>query len=319
MEYRNFGKAGVKVSPLCIGTAFRGSRNDEALCVRTIHRALDMGCNFVDCANVYGTETIVAKALRGRRDDVVLTSKVHSAIGPGPNDHSSSRYHIMREVERSLRRLETDHIDLYLLHNFDEATLIDETLRAMDDLVHQGKIRYFGASNFQPWRIVEALWTSDRLGINALIGIQPQYNLLNRTDVEPELMPLCRQFGLGMMSYSPLAIGLLTGRFRRGQPPPPDTPWSGASRHYNFGVAMTEQADRIVQALITLGQRRDKTPAQVAIAWILDHPEVTSVMLGPDLPEHVDDAMGALDWKLTREERDELDIVSKVEPGRRYA
>lgn len=318
MEYHNFGKAGVKVSPVCLGTAFRGSRQDEALCVRTIERALELGCNFVDCANVYGTEPIVAKALKGKRDDVVLTSKVHSSIGPGPNDHSSSRYHIMREVEKSLRRLETDHIDIYLLHAYDETTPIEETLRALDDLVHQGKIRYFGACNFNAWHICDALWKSDVNGLNSFAGIQPQYNLLNRLEVEPELMPMCRKYGLGMMTYSPLAIGLLTGRFRRGQPPPADSPWGAGSRYFDIEKAMTEQADAVVQKLIDIAHDRGKTPGQVAMAWILDHPEVTSIIIGPDRPEHVDENMGALGWQLTRDEREALDTVSKTERGRKY-
>ena len=312
MEYRNFGKAGVKVSPICLGTAFRGSRNDEALCIRTIQCALDLGCNFVDCANVYGTESIVAKGLRGRRDDVVLTSKVHSGIGPGPNDYGSSRYHIMREVERSLRRLETDHIDIYILHAYDEKTPIDETLRAMDDLVHQGKIRYFAASNFRGWQVCEALWSSDRLGLNMLAGVQPSYNMLNRI-AELDVLPVCRKYELGVMTYSPLAIGLLTGHFRRGQPPLPGSPWAAGSSWYNFDVAMNEQADRVVQMLIDIGARHEKTPGQVALAWILDHPEISAVIIGPDRPEHVEENFGAVGWQLAREEREQLDAVSKHE------
>jgi 1-deoxyxylulose-5-phosphate synthase len=319
MEYRNFGKCGVKVSPICLGTAFRGSRNDEALCIRTIDRAIDLGCNFVDCANVYGTENIVGKALKGKRDEIVLTSKVHSRIGSGPNDHSSSRYHIMREVERSLRRLDTDRIDLYLLHGYDDTTPIDETLRAMDDLVHQGKICYFGACNFGAWHLCEALWMSERHGIHSFAGIQPQYNLINRQECEPELMPLCRKHGLGIMTYSPLAIGLLTGRFRRGQPPPADSPWGGSSSYHNFEIAMTEQADRIVLKLMQIGAERGKTPAQVAMAWILDHEEISAIIIGPDQPEHVDENFGAVGWKLTAEERAELDEVSQLERTRKYS
>ncbi|MCL4507028.1 MAG: aldo/keto reductase [Chloroflexi bacterium] len=319
MEYRNLGKAGVKVSPVCLGTAFRGSRNDEGLCIRTIERAIEQGINFIDCANVYGTESIVAKALKGKRDDIVLTTKVHSRIGPGPNDRSSSRYHIMREAERSLKRLEVDHIDIYLLHGFDETTPIEETVRAMDDLARQGKIRYFGACNFNAWQVCEALWKCEAWGLDSFIGIQPQYNLLNRAEVEPELMPLCRKYGLGMMTYSPLAIGLLTGLFRRGQPPPAGTPWAGGSRSYDFELAMSEQADQIVQKLIYLAATRGKTPGQVAMAWILSHPEITSIIIGPDRPEHVDENLGALGWNLSSQERVELDEVSRHEHPRKFA
>jgi aryl-alcohol dehydrogenase-like predicted oxidoreductase len=284
-----------------------------------VERAIDLGCNFIDTANSYGqgrSERILAKALKGNRDDIILTSKVWSQIGPGPNDWSLSRYHIMREVERSLQRLEMDHLDIYLLHAFDETTPIEETLRAMDDLIRQGKTRYVGCCNFKAWQVCEALWTSDVLNIHSFICIQSQYSLLHRWEIEPELISLCRKYGLGIMTYSPLAIGLLTGRFRRGQAPPPDTPWGKGS--YNFEEAMTEQNDRIIQKLIEIGKHHDKTPAQVAIAWILDHPEVTSAIIGPDLPEQVDENFGALDWKLSPEERAALDEVSKVEGPRRY-
>lgn len=319
MDYRPFGRTGVKVSPICIGTAFRGSRADEALCIRTIERALEQGINFVDCANVYGTEEIVGKAIRSKRDDIVLTSKVHSRIGQGPNDYSSSRYHIMREAERSLKRLRTDHIDIYLLHSYDDVTPIEESLRALDDLARQGKIRYYGACNFSAWHVTEALWASDRRNLDRFIGIQPQYNLLNRSEVEPELMPLVRRHGLGVMTYSPLAIGLLTGRFRRGQPPPADSPWGSGSTHYVFDTAMTEHADRIVAKLIDVAAQRGKTPAQVAMAWILGHPEISSIIIGPDRPEHVDENLGALGWALSPEERETLDEVSRVERPRKFA
>jgi aryl-alcohol dehydrogenase-like predicted oxidoreductase len=319
MNYRNFGKSGVKVSPICLGTAFRANL-DESICIRTIERTLDLGCNFIDTANTYGegrSERILAKALRGKRDHVVLTSKVWGQRGPGPNDSGLSRYHIMREVERSLKRLEMDHLDIYLLHAFDETTPIEETLRAMDDLIHQGKTRYVGCCNFNAYQVCEALWTSDVLNLHSFICIQSQYSLLHRWEIEPELIPLCRKYGLGIMTYSPLAIGLLTGHFRRGQTPPSDTPWGKGS--YDFEEAMTEQNDQIIQKLIEIGKNRDRTPAQVAIAWILDHPEVTSAIIGPDTPEQVDENFGALGWTLSPEERSVLDEVSKIEWPKKYA
>ena len=174
MDYHTFGKSGVKVSPICLGTAFRANL-DEAICIRTIERALDLGCNFIDTANYYGqgrSERILAKALKGKRDDVVLTSKVWSQVGPGPNDRGLSRYHIMREVERSLQRLEMDHLDIYLLHAFDSTTPLEETLRAVDDLIHQGKVRYIGCCNFSAYQVCEALWTSDVLNLHSFICIQ---------------------------------------------------------------------------------------------------------------------------------------------------
>lgn len=311
MEYRNFGKAGVKVSPICLGTAFRGQA-DESICIETVERALGLGCNFIDCANIYGlgrSETIVGKVLKGKRQDVVLTTKVRSPVGSGPNDQGLSRFHIMREVEKSLRRLQTDYIDVYLMHAYDNEAPIDEGLRAMDDLVHQGKVRYVGVSNFTGWQMVDALWSCSVHSVEPFICTQSQYNLLHRWDIENDLMPVCRKYGLGMMTFSPVAIGLLTGRYRKGAAALEGTPW-GKGR-LDFNNAMTEQTDRVVQKLIEIGEGYGKSPAQVAIAWVLDHPEISSAMIGPDRPEHVDENFGSLDVTLTREEREELDRISR--------
>lgn len=326
MEYRNLGKTGIKVSRICLGTAFRGQA-EESTCIRVIERAIELGCNFIDTA-LYGngkSETIVGKALKGKRDDIVLTTKVFGSLGTSPNHSGLSRLNLMRAVEGSLQRLQTDHIDLYLLHAFDPNTPFEETLRALDDMVRQGKVRYIGCSNFRVWKVMEALWISDRSNLERFVCIQSQYNLLNRHEIEPDLMPLCRQFGLGIMTYSPLAIGLLSGRFRRGQPPPPGTPWSpgplsGLSPHkYNFEEAMTERVDRIVQTLIDIGVKHGKPPSQVAVAWILDHEEISAPILGADLPEQVDEVFGALDVQLEREERAVLDDVSTIEEPKTYA
>ena len=312
MEYRNLGKAGVKVSRICLGTAFRG-QGDEKTCTRAIDRAIDLGCNFIDCANIYGrgrSETILGKAVKGRRDDLVLTSKVRSPVGAGPNDSGLSRFHIVREAERSLKRLGTDRIDVYLLHQFDAEAPLEETLRAMDDLVRQGKVRYVGCCNFSGWQVVDGLWISDARRLAPLVCIQSPYNLLRREPMESDLIPMCRRHGLGIMTYSPLAVGLLTGRFRRGQAPLADTPWG--RRQYDFEKAMNEQADAVVQRLIDIGEKRGRTPAQVAIAWILSHEEITAPIIGPDLPEHVDEAFGALEFRLEPEERAALDEASQV-------
>lgn len=326
MEYRRLGNTGVKVSSICLGTAFR-AQDDEAICIRVIDRAIDLGCNFIDTA-LYGggrSEEIVGKGIKEKRDEVFLCTKVSGSLGKGPNRRGLSRLNLMRAVEDSLQRLQTEHIDLYLLHRFDPQTPLEETLRALDDMVHQGKVRYIGCSNFRPWKIVESLWISDLRNLMSFVCIQNQYNLLNRWELEPDLMPLCREHGLGIMTYSPLAIGLLSGHYRRGQEPLKGTPWSkeegrGLSAHkYDFEEAMTEGVDRIVQTLIDIGRQHDKTPAQVAIAWLLDHPEVTAPILGADLPAHVDDAFGAADWRLTPEDREALDEVSAQEGPRRYA
>ncbi len=326
MQYNTLGTAGVKVSAICLGAAFRANL-DESVCVRTVERALELGVNFLDTANYYGfglqdfgrSERILGKALKGKRDHVVVASKVCSPIGPGPNDRGLSRYHIIREVERSLRRLDTDHIDLYLLHQPDPGTRLEETLRAFDDLVHQGKTLYTGCCNFTAVQVCEALWMSDVRRLTPFSCVQEQYNLLNRVVVEPELMPLCRRHGLGLTAYSPLAIGLLTGRYRYGQPPAPDSPWAQGYYSQRFDEAMTPRTDAIVQKLIDIGQARGKTPAQVALAWILDHPEVTSVIIGPDLPSQVDENLGAVGWKLEPEERAELDRLSEIKPPLKFA
>lgn len=326
MEYRKLGRTGISVSSLCLGTAFR-AQDDEATCIRVIDRAIELGCTFIDTA-IYGegrSEEIVGKALKDKRDEVVLCTKVLNSLGTGPNRSGLSRLNVMRAVEASLDRLQTDHIDLYLLHSFDPHTPLEETLRALDDLVLQGKVRYIGCSNFRAWKVMEALWTSDAHNLHSFVCIQDQYNLINRWELEPDMMPLCREQGIGIMPYSPLAIGLLTGHYRRGQEPPVGTVWSkaegrGLSAHkYNFEEAMTERVDGIVQALIDIGQDHDKTPAQVALAWLLDHSEVTAPIVGADLPEHVDDAFGAADWRLECKDRARLDEVSTLQGPKKYA
>jgi len=309
MEYRNLGRAGVKVSPICLGTAFRGAPDDD-VCRAAIDRAIDLGINFIDCANAYQNgrcKRIVGEALKGRRDQFILTTKVCSQMGGGPNDAGLSRSHVMREVEESLSRLQTDYIDIYLAHSVDPNTPIDETLHAFDDLIGQGKVRYIGCSNYPAWRVCRALWNSERHHLASFICVQDHYNLLDRT-IERELLPLCQSEGVGAMTYSAVAVGLLTGRFRRGEPPPPDTPWShNPSR---FEQLMTLEADRVVEALLPIAAGRGKTPAQVAIAWLLSRPGVSSAIIGPDSPAHVDENMGGIGWELSDQELATLDQVS---------
>jgi len=317
MEYRQLGRFGVRVSSVCLGTAFRAywdGRSDEKTCIRVIETAVDHGVNFIDCANSYFAgkcETLLGKALKGlkgKRDDLIVTSKVWSPIGQGPNDQGTSRFHILREIDRSLKRMQLDHIDLYLLHNFDPDTVLDETLGAMDDLVRQGKVRYTGCCNFTAAQVVEALWVNDRNGWGAMACLQNQYNLLRR-DIETELVGRCRQHGLGMMTYSPLAIGLLSGQFRRNQKPAENTHWG--SDPARFKRVMTKERDAVIGALVEAADTLGKTPAQVAFAWILDHPEVTAAMTGPDLPEHVVEVCGGAGWRLPPEIRERLDKVSE--------
>ena len=315
MEYRRLGRAGVKVSRICLGTGVRGDL-DETGFVRSIERAIDLGCNFIDCANVYvrgQSETILGRVIKNKRKDLVITSKVWSPVGSGPNDRGLSRYHILREVERSLRKLQTDHIDIYYLHNVDPGTELAETLRTMEDLVRQGKVRYVGASNYGAAQVIELLWTAERLGLEPIVCLQNQYNLLHRYQMEPEILSLCRRYGLGLMTYSPLMIGLLSGRFRRGAEPPEGTPWTRA----RLQESLSEQGDRVVQTLIDLAAERGATPAQMALAWLLGHQDVTAPIVGADRVEYVDEAIGALEIELTQEERRVLDEVSQwEEPGR---
>jgi aryl-alcohol dehydrogenase-like predicted oxidoreductase len=312
MEYRRLGQAGVKVSPICLGAGVRGEL-DEQRFIRSIEHAIDLGCNFIDCANNYGrgqSEILLGQSIKGKRDNLVITSKVFTRTGPGPNEQGLSRSHIMHQVNSSLKKLQTDWIDIYYMHRPDPETRIEETLRTMEDLVRQGKVRYVGASNHTPAQVIELLWTADRLGLEPIVCLQNHYNLLRRWEVEPDLLALCRRYGLGLLTYSPLAIGLLSGRFRSGVEPPDDTYWNPEQ----LQKVLTDRADRVIQALADLADERGATPAQLAIAWLLSHPEVTAPIVGADRPEYVDDVFGALAIELTRQERQALDAVSQWEP-----
>ena len=319
MEYVKLGRSGLTVSRLCLGTAFRGywhGQNDKATAKKTIFQAIEGGINFLDCANYYfggRCETLLGEAIKemGNRDDLVVTTKVWSQIGEGINDKGLSRYHIMREIDRSLQRLKFDHVDLYLLHAFDSDTDIDETLRACDDLIRQGKVRYVGACNFTAAQVVEALWEADKGGMDRWAILQNQYSLLHRWEVEPELLELCKRFGMGMMTYSPLAIGLLTGRFRRGQPIPSDSPWGkNVERFESF---MSKKTDLLIRRMQDIAVEKKISTAQLAIAWLTAQDGLTSPIIGPDRPEHVEELLSAVDVKLTEDERVELDSLSDWE------
>ena len=318
MEYVNFGKAGIKVSRLALGLGFRGQA-DEAEAQRTIEHAIDQGINLIDCANVYGpldrresagrSEVILGKALKGRRDDVVITSKVASPTGDGPNDGGLSRIHIIREVERSLSRLDTDHIDVYLAHVFDESTPLQETVRAMDDLVRSGKVRYTGCCNFAAWQVCKALWLADRMNAAPFICIQNPYHLLNR-DLEREMFGLVRDQGLGVMVYSPLAIGLLSGIYSPDRPPPSGSLWATAGYRERFSAVMQGTSGEVVSTVIELAKELGRTPSQLAIAWVLSHSEVTVAITGGDTIDHLDDSLGSVGWTLDDSVRRRLDTVS---------
>lgn len=319
MEYRNFGAAGLKISPLALGLGLRG-QDDEAHAARMIERALDLGINLIDCANVYGpnddranigrSEVVLGQVLQGRRDRVVITSKGASPIGPGPNDWGTSRLHLTRAVEESLQRLNTDYIDVYLVHIYDETTPVDETARALDDLVRSGKVRYIGCCNYAAWQVCHALWVADTLAATPFMCVQNRYSLLNR-NIERELFGLVRNQRLGLMAYSPLAVGLLSGIYSPDASPPPGSFW--ASRPDEYQNAMAGQPGHILATVLRWARELGKTPAQLALAWVLSHDEVSVAITGGDTIAHLEDNAGAVGWTLDADARRELDRVSTIE------
>lgn len=317
MNYVNFGTAGVKVSRMALGLGLRG-QGDEKEAERLVNLALDRGLNLLDCANVYGmmddrrnigkSEELLGRVLGARRDDVVITSKVTSPIGPGPNDWSASRFHILREVERSLRRLNTDRIDVYLLHALDTTTPDEEKFRALDALVQQGKVRYVGVCNYQAWQVVQALRVQDRLNAAPLITVQNPYSLLNRS-LEREMFPMARATGLGVMAYSPLGVGLLSGLYTPETMPEDSSLW-GSRRKGVFRDVLRGRAADVLAAVRDVAARLNASVAQVAQAWILAQPEITCVISGADTAAQLEDNLGALDLVIPAEEMALLNRVS---------
>jgi aryl-alcohol dehydrogenase-like predicted oxidoreductase len=317
IEYVNFGTAGVKVSRMALGLGFRGQFDrDEA--ERVIHTALDSGINLIDCANVYGfmddrrnigsSEEVLGKALKERRDDVVITSKVFSPIGSGPNDQGASRYHVMREIERSLKRLDTDHVDVYLFHGVDDMNLFEEQFRTMETLIQHGKIRYVGVSNFQAWQVMQALEVQKRINAQPLIAVQNPYSLMNRTQ-EDELFPMVRETGIGLMAYSPLGVGLLSGTYRPDEVPDESTLW-GSRRRGTIGRYMQGRAARVIAAVDEVAQDLGVSMPQVATAWVMSHREVTVAISGADTVDQMTDVAGALELTLPPEAIAKLNEVS---------
>jgi len=313
MEYRKLGRTGIKVSRFCLGTMTLGmqvgvtTQVGEKESIELIKSALAAGVNFVDTANIYpignpgGSEEVVGKALKGERHSVVIATKVNAPTGPGPNDRGLSRKHIMKAVEDSLRRLQTDYIDLYYTHTPDYDTPIEETLRAFDDLVHQGKVRYIGSSNFYAWQLCKALWVSDLHNLVRFQCIEPIYNLLTR-DIEVELIPLCVSEGIGVCTYNPLAGEMLTGRHEFGKPPA-----EGRFTLGNMGKMYAERywSDVNFQAVDRfkkIAKEHGCTLPQFALAWILSNDAITSVLSGTISPEQLKENLAATEIKLTQEE-----------------
>jgi aryl-alcohol dehydrogenase-like predicted oxidoreductase len=313
MEYRRLGNTGLRVSPLVLGCMTFGREIDEASARPIIARALDAGINFFDTANVYSngaSEEIVGRALKDVRDKVVLATKVYGPMGDAPNDRGASRYHIMNSIQASLRRLQTDHVDLYQIHHFDPATPLEETLRALDDLVRAGQVRYIGCSNFAAWQVVRALRISDREHLAPFVSVQPRYNLVFR-EPETELLPMCESEGLGVIPYSPLAGGFLTGKYTSGAPIPPDTRL--ATSPWYQGIYVKDKNYRVVQALDEYARERGVPKEQLALAWVMSHPAVTAPIIGARTVAHLDTALAALELHMTSEERDRIDKIAEAQ------
>lgn len=310
MEYRRIGRSGLKVSEICLGTMTFGASVDEAEAKRIVNLALDGGVTFFDTADSYSqgcSEEILGQALKGRRREAVVATKFFNPMGPGPNDSGMSRVHIMNAIEDSLKRLQMDYVDVYYIHHVDVQTPLEEMLGALDDLVHEGKVRYIACSNYQAWRLCEALWVSDSKNLARFECYQPQYSLVVR-DIEQELVPLCLHKGLGIVAWGPLAGGFLSGKYKPGQRVLPGTrseeQWAWMPRFF------AHNADETVAALLDVAQELGRTPAQVALRWVLEQPGVTAVISGVRTPEQLRDNLGATGWRLEGEALDRLNEVS---------
>jgi aryl-alcohol dehydrogenase-like predicted oxidoreductase len=285
---------------------------DAQVSARIVHRALDLGVTFFDTADSYGrgiSEEHIGGALGERRADVVVATKVAAPMGSGPNQTGMSRQHVMDGVHDSLRRLRMDHVDLLQIHRWDSETPVDETMRALDDLVRDGKVRYVGSSNFKAWQLVWSLWVSDRRGWVSMVSEQSQYSLLNR-GLERELMPACQAFGVGIIPYFPLAEGMLTGKYREGEALPPDSrlQWAERSRHF-----ATPRNFAIVRKLEAWARDHGHTLTELAVAWLLARPMVSSVITGATKPEQIEANVKAAEWDLTPAEVDEVAQLAPLE------
>ncbi|KRF03677.1 aldo/keto reductase [Paenibacillus sp. Soil766] len=318
---RRLGKTGLKVSEVSLGTMAFGRWIDEKASAEVLDTALASGITLIDTADVYGSgmdkgnplqtgesETILGNLLGARRHQIVLATKVHGRVGLGPNDAGQSRYHIERAIDNSLSRLKTDYIDLYQVHRFDEETPLEETLRALDDLVRKGKVRYIGASNYAAWQIAKAHGISARLGLERYESIQPEFSLISR-GIEQELLPLAASEGVGVIVYSPLGRGLLTGKYSYGGQPPAGT--RGAAGEQRLKVLLEQERNfHIVEQLKPVAERRGWTLGQLALNWVLSQPAITSAILGVSKPQHITDVLPVLGEKLSSEELQLIDAIT---------
>ncbi|MPZ14026.1 MAG: aldo/keto reductase [Chloroflexi bacterium] len=309
MEYRPLGNSGLQVSLAGLGTNSFGRRCDGAQSVAVVHRSMDLGITFFDTADIYGdglSEEYIGNAVQGRRHEVILATKFESAIGDGPLRRGASRRHMMHAVHASLQRLKTDYIDLYQIHFWDPTTPLEETMRALDDLVTHGDVRYIGCSNFAAWQVVEAQWIARSEHIEPLIAAQNAFSLLNRS-IEAELVPVCERYGLGVIPYSPLAGGFLTGKYRSGQPPP------AGSRLATSGEraprTLNEANFATLAKLERFASERDHTVGELALAWLGSQSAVGSVIAGATRPEQVDENVRSLEWRLSGDDTNALDAL----------
>ncbi len=319
MRYRQLGASGLRISVLTMGTMTFGGKGGFASVGSTdvdearhqVDRCLEAGINLIDTANVYSaglSEEIVGQVLEGRRDNVLLATKARMPMGDGPNDAGLSRHHLVAQCEASLRRLRTDHIDLYQVHEWDGQTPLEETLQALDDLVRAGKVRYVGCSNYAGWQLMKALGVAERGGLTRFASQQIHYTLQAR-EAEYELVPISIDQGLGILVWSPLAGGLLSGKYRRGEPGP-----AGSRLLSGWDEPPVRDQDKlydVIEVIVEVAKDSGASPAQVALAWLLDRPAVTSVVIGARTSEQLADNLSAADLSLTQEERARLDAVSQ--------
>lgn len=314
MNYKNLGRTGVKVSPLCLGCMNFGGRTEEDDSIEIIHRALDAGINFIDTADVYSrgrSEEVVGKALKGKRDRIVLATKVHGKMDDDdPNMQGNTRRHIIQGCEDSLRRLGVDYIDLYQIHRPQSEIPIDETLRALDDLVRAGKVRYIGTSTFAAWQLIESLWQSEKLMMNRFISEQPPYHILDRR-AERELFPAAQSYGLGVIPWSPLAGGLLTGKYQRDSKAPQGARYE--SGKFRDGNEIPDTVWDVIDGVRELAKTHSCEMDAFALAWCMDHPAVTSPIIGPRTMEQLEGNLKALDVEITQEDKARIDEL--VKPG----
>lgn len=316
MEYRRLGRTGLKVSEICLGTMTFGHGTDAAEAEKMVRTALDAGVTFFDTADGYSNgaaETMLGQALGNRRREAVIATKVFNPMGSGPNDSGMSRVHIMNAVEDSLRRLGTDHIDVYYIHHVDVQTPLEEMLRAFDDLARSGKIRYAACSNYEAWRLMEALWISDSKGLARFEAYQPQYSLVVR-DIEEELVPACAAKGLGMVVWSPLAGGYLSGKYRPGERAVAGSRsaenWAFPTRYFH------PNHEAILAELHGVASELGRSLAQIALRWVLEQPVIASAIVGARTAEQLAGTLAATGWTLPEEARERLNKVSAM--PRRY-